>query len=266
MDHDTASEALAAEVARMRGDLAEVEWYAPVPSCPDWDVSDLVKHVGRVHRWAAAMVADVTPQRLNRSKLEMELPYDVRQYGTWFAEGGGRLVDTLNAADPDAPMWAWGADQHVRFWSRRMLHETAVHHADLRGALGLEPRLTVDPSVAADGLDELLDNLPSALYFVPGVAELRGDGESIHLHATDGADPAASGSSPQFNSEWTITLGPDGFTYDHSHGKGTVAVRGGAGDLLLLMMNRRSLDRDAERFQVFGERALLDHWLQHATL
>jgi hypothetical protein len=24
-------------------------------------------------------------------------------------------------------MWAWGPDKHARFWSRRMLHETAVH-------------------------------------------------------------------------------------------------------------------------------------------
>lgn len=242
----------------MRGDLADVEWYAPVPSCPGWDVADLVKHVGGVHRWAEAMVAETAPKRLRRANHEIELPYDVRQYGTWFAEGGGRLVDTLNAADPDAPMWAWGADQHARFWSRRMLHETAVHHADLRVALGLEPRLTVEPPIAADGIDELLDNLPSALYFVPGVAQLRGDGDSIHVHATDDVGVGAG--------EWTITLGPDGFTYDHSHGKGTVAVRGSAADLLLLLMNRRSLDRDGERFELFGDRAVLDHWLRNATL
>ena len=26
---------------------------APVPSCPDWHVADLLEHIGRVHRWAA---------------------------------------------------------------------------------------------------------------------------------------------------------------------------------------------------------------------
>jgi uncharacterized protein (TIGR03083 family) len=275
VDHVACIDALEAEVVRMRSDLDDVAWYAPVPSCPEWDVVDLVKHVGRVHRWATAMVRDVTPERVGWNAIDFELPHDVRQYGTWFAEGGARLVDTLRAADPDAAMWAWGADQHARFWSRRMLHETAVHHADLRVALRLEPRLTVEPSVAADGIDELLDNLPTAAYFVPGVKELRGDGETVHLHATDDADPA----------EWTITLGPDGFTYDHSHGKGTVgdsttaegrsprnrpshtvSVRAAAADLLLLLMNRRSLARDGDRFEVFGERAPLEHWLRHATL
>ncbi len=26
---------------------------APVPTCPEWTVADLLGHIGRVHRWAA---------------------------------------------------------------------------------------------------------------------------------------------------------------------------------------------------------------------
>ena len=29
---------------------------APVPTCPDWTVRNLVAHQGMVHRWAAAIV------------------------------------------------------------------------------------------------------------------------------------------------------------------------------------------------------------------
>ena len=29
---------------------------AVVPSCPDWRVADLLGHVGRLHRWVAAIV------------------------------------------------------------------------------------------------------------------------------------------------------------------------------------------------------------------
>lgn len=262
MDHRTATDALEAEIIRTRADLDDADWFAPVPSCPDWDVSDLVKHLGRIHRWAATLVRERATQRIDRGMIDFELPHDIQQWGTWFAEGGARLVDALRTADGDAPMWAWGTDQHVRFWSRRQVHETAVHHADLRLALGRDPLLTVDAATAADGIDELLDNLPAAGYFVPGIASLKGACETIHLHATDGGG------------EWTITLGPDGFTYAHEHGKGTVAVRATTEDLLLLSMNRRTLDRDAEmpgiagerRYELFGDRALLDHWLANATL
>src|SRR4051794_12846217 len=31
---------------------------AKVPTCPEWQVRDLVRHTGMVHRWAAAFVAE----------------------------------------------------------------------------------------------------------------------------------------------------------------------------------------------------------------
>ena len=40
---------------------------APVPTCPDWTVRDLVAHQGMVHRWAAALLrgeADIDPDAL----------------------------------------------------------------------------------------------------------------------------------------------------------------------------------------------------------
>ncbi|MEU9007352.1 maleylpyruvate isomerase N-terminal domain-containing protein, partial [Streptomyces sp. NPDC048551] len=30
---------------------------APVPTCPGWRVSDLLRHTGAVHRWATGFVA-----------------------------------------------------------------------------------------------------------------------------------------------------------------------------------------------------------------
>jgi uncharacterized protein (TIGR03083 family) len=252
--HSSHTEALANEVDRMHADLAQVDWAAPVATCGDWDVAALVEHLGTIHRWAAQLVRERSPQRLDRTNMDFGLPSTTDGYADWFAAGGAQLVDALRDAEGDESMWAWGVDQHVRFWSRRQVHETAVHHADLRLALGLDPPLTVDAATAADGIDELLDNLPAAAYFVPGVAELRGNGETVHLHATDGGY------------ECTITLGVDGFSYEHSHGKGTVAVRGAVADLLLLLMNRRSLEADSARFEVFGDRAPLQLWLAHATL
>ncbi len=39
---------------------------APVPSCPDWAVRDLVRHTGGVHRWATGVVADAPHRGLGR--------------------------------------------------------------------------------------------------------------------------------------------------------------------------------------------------------
>src|SRR5206468_2913885 len=138
-----------------------------------------------------------------------EEPDDPAKLADWFADGGRALVDTLRAADPDAPMWSWGADQHARFWSRRMLHETTVHGVD--ASLAVAARPAVDAAVAVDGIAELLENLPSAAYFRPEVAQLKGSGESIHLHATDA------------DGEFVIHLGADGFTWAPGHEKATVA-------------------------------------------
>lgn len=263
MDHGVACSALTAEIAPFVTELRaldETAWAAPVPACPGWTVLDLVQHLGSIHRWAATMVRERAPQRLDRNAMDMEEPDMTLAYADWFAAGAVQLVDALRAADGDDRMWAWGADQHVRFWSRRQLHETAVHHADVRLALGLEPALLLDAPVACDTVDELLDNLPAAAYFSPAVQQLRGTGESIHLHATDVERSAG---------EWTITLTHEGFGYDHSHGKGSVAVRGAAADLALLLYNRRRLDGAPDgtaRFQVFGDRGVLEHWLEHGGL
>ncbi len=260
MEHASHCTHLAAEVAAFAELIAEADLTVPVPSCPGWDLGALVAHQGRVHRWAERTVATRARARIDGAQLEDRPPPGVDP-ASWLREGGERLVATLRAVDPDEPIWAWGTDQHARFWSRRQLHETVVHRADAALALGRDP--VVDPAVALDGIDELLDNLPAAGYFATATTELRGSGETIHLHATDGSDPSVTeGARP--DGEWMITLLPDRFEYTHAHGKADVAVRAGAADLLLLLYNRRSADDP--RYEVFGDRARLDFWLARSTL
>jgi uncharacterized protein (TIGR03083 family) len=232
------------------GALAGADPDTPVPTCPGWTVTKLAKHVGLTQRWAAEMVRTLATERIDQRTIDLGWPDDPAAVPRWLRDGAADLAGTLDAADPDAGMWAWGADQHVRFWSRRMVHEGLVHTADLRLATGATPGYPAD--LAVDAVDELLDNIPGATYFAPKVAELRGDGESIHLHSTDG------------EGEWMIDLTPDGFRWQHAHGKGTVAVRGPAAGLVLLLYRRLPLDD--EQFTTFGERSLIDHWLEHSAL
>jgi uncharacterized protein (TIGR03083 family) len=250
MQHLEACALLPSVVAAYGDTIRSADTTSPVPTCPGWDIAKLTRHLGTTHRWAAEMVRTRAVERVDPRTLELGLPTDPSGYADWITAGGEALVAALQAADPDDAMWAWGADQHVRFWSRRMVHETVVHTADATVALGGQPSL--DPAVSVDAVDELLDNLPTAGYFAPKVAELRGEGETIHLHCTD------------IEGEWMITLTPTGYAWEHAHGKGSVAVRGAAGDLELLLYGR--LPADSDRFTRFGDLALFDRWLANSEL
>jgi uncharacterized protein (TIGR03083 family) len=251
MEHREYCDHLATVVDSYATALSDADMAARVPTCPEWSLRELVAHTGRIHRWAIELV-----QTLSSGFVPAPRDADPGDDASgWLRAGGEELVATLRAADPAASMWAWGTDQRVVFWSRRQLHETVIHEADARIALDLA--VDIDRDVAADGIDELLDNLPSAVRFAPTIAELRGDGETIHLHATDTPDADGIG-------EWLITLVPDGFSYTHGHAKGDVAVRGALADLELLMNNRASLGGGA--FEVFGDATVIERWLAAAKL
>jgi uncharacterized protein (TIGR03083 family) len=174
-------------------------------------------------------------------------PVDAR----WLRVGGTALVETLRASDPSRPMWAWGRDQRVRFWSRRQLHETLVHRIDLQLALGEEP--IADVPIAADGIDELLVNLAPAVAFSPKVANLKGTGEHIVVHASD--DSRA----------WTITLDDDGFAVESGAAESPVAtMTGPALEVLLVLYRRQPLESAA--VSVHGSRERLEFWLANSAL
>ncbi len=126
---------------------------AKVPTCPGWQVRDLVRHTGAVHRWATSYVAErhVSPQRLGG------LPdLDGSALLTWFREGHRTLVDTLASAPPDVECWSFmPAPSPLAFWARRQAHETAVHRVDAQSALGAAPT-PLAQDFATDGIDELL--------------------------------------------------------------------------------------------------------------
>ena len=134
MNHAQYCDYLEVEVERFAHGMETTNEAAPVPSCPGWKARDLSEHLGDVHRWAEHLVRVEARKRIPSEAMGLELsPVDAG----WLRRGGTALIATLRASNPDAPMWAWGADQHVRFWSRRQLHETMVHRLDLELASGL---------------------------------------------------------------------------------------------------------------------------------
>jgi hypothetical protein len=132
-----------------------------------------------------------------------------------------------------------------------MLFETLVHRTDAESALGLRP--AIDRTLAADGIDEFLVNLPFAAIFAPKVAHLRGTGETIRFAAADA------------NRDWLVRLRPDGFGIDTAAAatvRADAGVRGGAADLLLLLYGRRH-HTDAG-FECEGDEQLLAHWFANS--
>ncbi|MGH2785902.1 MAG: maleylpyruvate isomerase family mycothiol-dependent enzyme [Actinomycetota bacterium] len=250
LDHAAYCDAVEVEVARFVDVSNGLDPAAPVPTCPDWSAVDLMQHVGTVHRWAGSMVKVLAPKRHGKEQLQLDLPNAASGYPAWLEAGGRLVVEALRKQDPDASMWSWGPDQHVRFWSRRMLHETSVHRADAGFTAGVEPEIARD--VAVDGVDEFLENLPSA-KFSPRVTELRGAGERIVLRSTD-ADVA-----------WTITLEAERFAWEHADDGGDVTVEGRASDLVLFVYGRRD-PADESRFAVAGDQGILSFWRERSSL
>jgi uncharacterized protein (TIGR03083 family) len=216
----------------------------PVPTCPGWTVSDLAKHVGRVHRWAALAVGDRNPAR-PIPPSEIESPAPGADMGVWFEGGVPLLLEALTAAGPDRPVWGWAGDNTSDFWARRQAHETTIHRVDMQLAVG--DALPIPADLAVDGIDEHLDILVGATGLGVG---LKGDGETVHLHATDA------------DGEWLLRRTADGLEVERTHATGDVEVRAGASDLWLLLTNRRDLDG----LEVHGDATIVDDLRRAAAL
>ncbi|MGH3675524.1 MAG: maleylpyruvate isomerase family mycothiol-dependent enzyme [Mycobacterium sp.] len=219
----------------------------PIPTCPDWTIKQLFRHVGRGTRWAAQIVADRSQTALDpREVPDGKPPDDPDTAIDWLTDGAQLLLDAVDDVGADTSVWTFLGPRPAQWWIRRRVHEATVHRADAALALGVDYRLT--PEVAADGITEWLERI--AVEANAEAAPLDA-GQTLHLHATDEGLGQVG--------EWTITGGDDGITWSHEHGKGAAAVRGPAKDLLLAIVRRQSAA--AAGIEVLGDRAVWDGWL-----
>ncbi|HTT59305.1 MAG TPA: maleylpyruvate isomerase family mycothiol-dependent enzyme [Acidimicrobiales bacterium] len=242
MNHEDYCDALASEVDRFADGYATADRTSQVPSCPDWSVEELARHLGSVHRWATLLVARRAPARIPRVLAD-----DVIDE-VWIREGGAELVEVLRAADPDESMWAWGADQHVRFWSRRQLHETFVHRLDLE--LATRAPSPIEPGIAFDAIDEFLANMASDADISLRARDGRSE-EFLRFHSND----------PE--GQWSVRLGEGGYEFLDSYVDPDVELSGASSDLVSVVLRR--CDLSAVPVVVRGDRSLLEHWLSRTA-
>jgi len=226
---------------------AEADMSVPVPSCPNWTVLDLVRHLGGAYRYAQGHVprgVTTKPDAEFRDKLvNQDLP-SAADAVDWLREQLAGVHAMLGSLDQHMPAWNWAPQAKVvAFWTRRMAHETAVHRWDIQMALhGLaEP---IEQRLAADGVAEVLDTwLPAGRRKGPtnryGV---------VHLAATD------------VGQEWFLRLRGEGFALldtgtilDDTDPNEQVAAAGTASDLQLALMGRVGFDV----LDVAGDESLL---------
>lgn len=245
---------VAEHIAALRRDgrgLADAAGFAglatAVPTCPDWKVRDLLRHVGLVHRWATGYVGDKRTELWPVEDDEVVGIWpDDGDLLPWFRQGHAALVATLEAADPALECWTFlRAPSPLAMWSRRQTHETAIHRVDAERAAGTSP--SFQPPFAADGVDELL----SCFITRPG-GRLRADPPRTLRVVTDDTD-----------GDWLVRIGPDGVETVAGVDDGAdCEVRGRASDLYLALWNRH----DGEGLAVEGDGDVLALFLDRVHI
>ncbi|WP_031331190.1 maleylpyruvate isomerase family mycothiol-dependent enzyme [Williamsia sp. D3] len=237
------------EQNRLLGEaIRHADFALPVPTCPEWNIQQLFRHVGRGDRWAAQIVGEqrdspADPRQVPNGKP----PEDIDGAIEWFNDGVQKLLAAVAETGADTPVWTFTGPQPAAWWIRRRLHETTVHRADAQLALDVPFDLVAD--LAADGISEWL-GLMSARP--AGATAPLDNGATLHLHASE-TDLGPDG-------EWFIRGEEGTVAWDHSHAKADAAVRGPASGLLLAISRRKSAEEAG--LEILGDRQVWDTWLE----
>lgn len=234
-----------------------------IPTCPGWNLTDLLLHLGRTQRFVTARLRNrdngpvpgpgetgflsLEPQWLEwqqTGKAPGDIPVPPGLVN-WFEEGAAGLAAALEEVDPAAPIWSFRGDSQIpaEFFQRQMSVEAALHRWDAQNALPGHTPDPVEPELAYAGLNLLFGFLPMRRKNFQGPPAA---GETYHFHRTDG------------EGEWLLTFNGNELDIKPIHAKGDVAIRGTASDLLLFLWRRIP----AERLEVFGKAELAGRYFE----
>ncbi|MET7286551.1 maleylpyruvate isomerase family mycothiol-dependent enzyme [Streptomyces sp. NPDC005573] len=213
---------------------------AKVPACPEWQVRDLLRHTGAVHRWASGFVAEgITEPRPIGDGPDL----DGAELTDWYRESHRLLVETLSAASADTACWTVHrapSPSPSAFWARRQAHETTVHRYDAEEARGGMPS-PIAVEFAVDGIDELLRG-----FHARSRSRLRTEVPRVlRLRTTD----------PGTEAVWTVRLSTETpVTSRDATGEADAELCAPADLLYLALWNRAPLPR------ISGDDTLAELW------
>lgn len=228
-----------AEATKRIAELAVNDGRADIPHIKDWTAEDAIIHVGLVFSFVSQSIHQGSPVGKQGVAPWANDPVnqpDTSDLGQWFAAVAEDLDEAIWSHQADDQIWTSSKRMDTaEFWMRRMTQEAEMHRWDIEAAHGESQ--AVRPQMAIDGIDEFYD-----FFVAERLSEAFAGEGSVHLHATD-----AEG-------EWMITRNATGVVVEKKHGKGDVAARGTASDLLLFVWNRQSYST----LETFGNTELLD--------
>ena len=224
MDNQRLSDCLGTDFGRLREVAADADPGAAVPTCPDWAMADLLRHVAEVYlHKTECMRLGRDPDPWPPEGLAGEPPLELldRSYAALTAEFAARR--------PEEHAFTWyGPDQSVGFWIRRMAQETVIHRVDAELAAGAQIAAIPD-DLAADGIDELLVifvqyGTTNWLSYFPELTGLTSD------HAVSVVTPKRT---------WLLRLTPTGaWVAEPGPDQVRATVEGPAPEVLLRLWNR----------------------------
>lgn len=250
-------EILAFEAAVRRA--ADADGAPLVPSCPGWSVSDLVAHLGAVHRYVTRIIRERLLEPPDSTDLTfLELPADREGWPTslehgptrgpvpvglidWFADGAFALESLFKSSGPGEPVWTWSQEQTIGFWLRVQTIEAAVHRWDAENAIGAAQ--PVEAELAADAVGQTFEVMAPARRARRQAPP--GSGERFRFRQTDGTG------------DWTVHFEGDDVRLNERTGPCDVELAGTASDLMLFLWRRIPADQLDE---VKGDRGVLDRY------
>lgn len=251
---------IAAEGRRFAGAARSGPLSAPVPTCPEWCVRDLVQHLGLVHLWAAGHVHAPHDEPDGPFELpdaaatfpDLAVAVEDADLVGWYLATNELLVRVLTEASPDVAAWTFlPATSPRHMWARRQASETAMHRADAESARGAVTPF--EPSFAADALDEFLSG------FAPRPGRITAPTpRTVDVTATDTGD------------RWRLRIGPEGLRVERPQdgglgadgGRPDLAVQGSASDLYLLVWNRPPVGP----IEMAGDTTIMESWRETAAI
>ena len=222
-------ECLDADFTRLRAVAAATHLTARVPSCPEWTVADLVRHVAAVYlHKVECMRLGGPPDPWPPAGLDEEEPLSLldRSFAALSAEFAART--------PESHAFTWyEPDQTVGFWVRRMAQETVIHRVDAELGAGA-PVADIPTDLAHDGIDEFL------VAFVAYGAKTWPDEYADTLAAADGRAVRIETD----DTAWLVRPTTESVEVRVSDVDAAAAVvRGAPADVLLWAWNRIGDDR-----------------------
>ena len=235
---DERLEAIEQEAGRL-AEVALSRLLAPVPSCPEWRVRDLLDHMSEVLGFWTAQVAAADPDE--RHEFDQGEDLEGEELVDDLLGRARDLTGALRDAGSSMPCWNWsGRDLDTGWVARRMSLETAVHRYD--GELSGGETTEVAVPLSVDGLDErIYVHLASDVPDAPDAAL----GGSLCLACSD-TDAA-----------FVVEVAHGRLQVRNTAGPASAFVRAPASELFLFSWNRVPLDN----LSVTGDRDVAGAWV-----